>query len=256
VGAVEKTHVNANPTNISVRCCTQLAEFEECVRIQQVVWGEDIVVPAAMFVVALEVGGQVLGAFEGQRMAGFTMAVPGVHDGKIFLHSHMTAVLEELRDRGVGRMLKLFQREDALGRGINLVEWTFDPLELKNARFNLTRLGAVARRFIPNFYGITLSPLHSGLPTDRLVAEWHLDSARVRAVLAEEALPTVKDAVRIAVPADIGEMKQNDTRRALDQQSRIREEFQKWFAAGYVATGIERGPSQVCYVLEPPTQTK
>ena len=92
----------------------------------------------------------------------------------------MTAVLEGFRDRGVGRQLKLFQRQDALRRGIELIEWTFDPLEMRNAHFNLMRLGAVARRYIPDYYGVTESPLHGGLPTDRLVAEWWVASERVR----------------------------------------------------------------------------
>ena len=95
----------------------------------------------------------------------------------------MTAVLSSLRDRRVGRQLKLFQREDALRRGIRLIEWTFDPLETKNAHFNINRLGAISRRYIPNFYGITSSPLHRGMPTDRLLVEWHLDSKRVIAAI-------------------------------------------------------------------------
>jgi predicted GNAT superfamily acetyltransferase len=239
------------PNAIAVRSCTRLAEFEECVRMQQIVWGEDLVVPSAMFVVAVEVGGQVLGAFAGERLAGFTMAVPGIHRNKIFLHSHMTAVLEEFRDRGVGRMLKLFQRDEALARGITLVEWTYDPLQLKNARFNLVRLGAVVRRYIPNFYGITDSPLHAGLPTDRLVAEWHLDSARVRNILAGETPVSGADAVRIGVPAAIGEMRKNDTAVALREQARVRAEFQKWLGAGYAATAVERDRDVVNYVLEP-----
>ena len=120
-------------------------------------------------------------------MVGFTLALAGVHEGRPFLHSHMTAVLESFRDRGVGRKLKLFQRDDALARGFQLVEWTFDPLELKNAHFNFMRLGAIARRFIPNCYGVTESPLHAGMPTDRLVAEWWLDSPRVNSLLSAAA---------------------------------------------------------------------
>lgn len=204
-----------------------------------------------MFVVALETGGQVLGAFDGGRMIGFTMALAGVHDdGKVFLHSHMTAVVPEFRDRGVGRMLKLLQRDDALRRGIGLVEWTFDPLELKNAYFNLVRLGAVVRRFIPNCYGITDSPLHAGLPTDRLVAEWWLDSARVKTILGGGAIAAKRSVARVSVPANIGELKQKD-HEAAREQSRIRAEFERWFAERYVVTGLERGAEVMSYVLEP-----
>src|SRR5580658_7152151 len=120
-----------------------------------------------MFVVANEIGGQILGAFDSCRLVGFTMALVGWHgSAQPFLHSHMTAVLGEYRNRGVGRQLKLFQREDALSRSIHLIEWTFDPLDLRNAHFNLVRLGAIVRRLIPNLYGITDSPLHHQMPTD------------------------------------------------------------------------------------------
>ena len=135
-----------------------LAEYEECVRLEHSVWGEAIAVPSALFVVAHHTGGQVLGAFHEGNMAGFTLALAAMRSGKAYLHSHMTAVLPEFRDRGVGRRLKLFQRQDALKRGIDLIEWTFDPLDLKNGHFNLVRLGAVARRYIPDCYGVTGEP--------------------------------------------------------------------------------------------------
>ena len=114
-------------------------------------WGsaDADLVPMPLFVVAAETGGQVLGAFAEDRMVGFTLALAGLHGKAPFLHSHMTAVLDGWRDRGIGRSLKLFQRNDALARGIDLIEWTFDPLQIKNAYFNLVRLGAIARRFVP-----------------------------------------------------------------------------------------------------------
>ena len=169
-----------------MRPCHGIEEFEACVRVERAVWkSADIdVVPIPLFVVAAETGGQVLGAFHDTELVGFTLAIAGWRERKPFLHSHMTAVLGAYRDRGIGRRLKLFQREDALARGIALIEWTFDPLIMKNAYFNFMRLGAIARRYLPNAYGITTSPLHAALPTDRLVAEWHLRSPRVRRVLA------------------------------------------------------------------------
>ncbi len=163
---------------IEVRLCHTLPEYEDCLRLEQITWGTGILVPTAIFVVAQETGGQIIGAFDKNEMVGFTLALAAIHEGHPSLHSHMTAVLELYRDKGVGRALKLFQRQEALSRKIHLVEWTYDPLELKNARFNLMRLGAIIRRLIPNCYGITDSPLHKGMPTDRLVAEWWLDSPR------------------------------------------------------------------------------
>ncbi|MGH9775505.1 MAG: GNAT family N-acetyltransferase [Candidatus Acidiferrales bacterium] len=238
-------------SEIEVRHCHRLEEFEECVRIEQTTWGKEIVVPSPMFVVAIETGGQVLAAFDGQKIAGFTMAIAGIHGLTPFLHSHMTAVLPEYRDRGIGRALKIEQRRDALARGIRLVEWTFDPLELKNAHFNLERLGAVARRYIPNCYGITESPLHAGLPTDRLLAEWWLDSPRVETVLAGPHEDADKSTARIAIPAAIAKIKETDRARATEIQDRVRKEFELWFSRGYVATSIEISNDVCSYVLKP-----
>jgi len=236
---------------IEIRHCTTLDEYEECVRIEHLTWGPELAEPSGMFVVADHTGGQVLGAFHGAKMVGFTLAIAGVRKGKPFLHSHQTAVLPEYQDHGVGRRLKLFQREDALKRGINLVEWTFDPLELKNAHFNLMRLGAIARRFIPNCYGVTKSALHSGLPTDRLVVEWWLDSERVQSLLAGTALPVNGPVERLPLPSNIAEIKATDEAAALRIQTGLRGQFLRAFANGRAATSIEPRVARVDYILEP-----
>ncbi len=262
------------PANIQIRACHTLAEYDECVELQHLVWGEDIVVPSAIFVVAHHTGGLTLGAFidagktgDGGRMVGFSFALAGIRgsaspDGQRpcsaerFLHSHMTAVLPEYQNTGVGRRLKLRQRDEALERGIQLIEWTFDPLELKNAHFNFVRLGAVARRFIPNCYGITDSPLHAGLPTDRLVAEWWLDSPRVRGILAGKALPdhaavrTARSPVHISLPSDIVELKSKNPAAGERIQSEVRGQFQEYLAQGYVAASIETSGATTDYILE------
>jgi predicted GNAT superfamily acetyltransferase len=199
---------------IEIRHCESLAEYETCVRLEKQIWGEHIAVPSAIFVVAHHTGGQILGAFDGGKMIGMTLALAGTRSGKPFLHSHMTAVLPEYQNLGVGRRLKFFQRQDALKRDIRLIEWTFDPLELKNAHFNFVRLGAIARRYIPNCYGVTESPLHAGLPTDRLVAEWWLDSDRVKNILAESPLPTAAAIQTISLPAALDELKAQDRESA------------------------------------------
>jgi predicted GNAT superfamily acetyltransferase len=243
---------------IIVRHCRGLAEFELCSEIERRTWGDsDLNVPLGLYVVAQETGGQVLGAFEGTRMIGFTMALAGVHEGRGFLHSHMTAVLDEFRDHGVGRRLKLFQRQDALARGMDLVEWTFDPLEIKNAHFNLVRLGAIARRYLPNCYGVTTSPLHAGLPTDRLMAEWWLRSPRVEAILAagdgkpSHASPASAVRVRICVPATIDELRRSNPAEALRIQGEIRRQFLDYFSRGYAALAVEVHPEGADYLLEP-----
>jgi predicted GNAT superfamily acetyltransferase len=240
---------------ISVRKCEGIEEFNRCVELQKEIWGEeDIEVePATLFVVAAETGGQVLGAFDGERLVGYTLALVGFTDGTVFLHSHMTGVLAAYRDRGVGRALKLFQREEALGRGIQLIVWTFDPLETRNAHFNLNRLGAIARKYFPNLYGVTTSPLHFGLPTDRLWAEWRLDSARVAAAVSDLAKEATagSEAATVALPAEIDLWKQSDTARVAAVQTRIRGEFTDWFARGHAAVGVRKTAAGAAYLLAP-----
>jgi predicted GNAT superfamily acetyltransferase len=240
---------------VEIRPCHSVSEFEACVRVEREVWkSADVdVVPIPLFVVASETGGQVFGAYHGVDLVGFTLAIAGWRDGKPFLHSHMTAVLDGFRDRGVGRKLKLHQRDVALARGINLVEWTFDPLVTKNAYFNFMRLGAIARRYLPNIYGITTSPLHGSLPTDRLVAEWHLESNRVLRVLAGKAASRriSKKTQRISVPANIEDLRSGHPSGALEVQSEVRAQFLKWFGEGYAATAAVQVTGGTDYVLEP-----
>jgi predicted GNAT superfamily acetyltransferase len=240
---------------IVIRKCQGIEEFQRCVLLQKEIWGErDIEVePATLFVVAAETGGQVLGAFDGERLVGYTLAVVGFTNGTVFLHSHMTGVLREYRDRGVGRALKLFQREEALGRGIRLVVWTFDPLEIRNAYFNLNRLGAIARKYLPNLYGLTTSPLHLGLPTDRLRAEWRLDSARVVAAVSDLVREPEAGsfAATIELPAELERWKLSDAAKVATVQTRIREEFTGWLGRGYAAVGVRKTAGGTAYVLTP-----
>jgi predicted GNAT superfamily acetyltransferase len=230
--------------SLLIRDCQGLDELRACVALQKEVWGfADIeLVPLRMFVVAGNIGGQVIGAFDGNALIGFAFAVPGVRDHHAYLYSHMLAVRQQYRNTGLGRRLKLAQREDALNRGFDLMEWTFDPLEIKNAYFNLERLGAIARRYNVNQYGITSSPLQGGLPTDRLVAEWWLKSDRVHHLLASGENPEFVTLKTISVPAQIYEWKaEAATRnRALEIQERNREEFQKAFAKGLAVLGYRR----------------
>lgn len=245
---------------IEVRHCHEHTEFARCVELQREVWGgADLEqVPSTMFVVADETGGQVLGAYDGQaawRMVGFTLAMAGMHGERRYLHSHMTAVVPEYQNRGIGRMLKLFQREDALRRGIELVEWTFDPLEIRNAYFNIVRLGAIVRRYIPNAYGVTSSPLHGGMPTDRLMAEWWLDSPRAAEAALRGGVQTQHSGagleMRIIVPRELPAWKASNRAMAAEEQQRIAGEFQRYMERGYAVCGLELSDAGDNYILEP-----
>jgi predicted GNAT superfamily acetyltransferase len=233
-------------TSIELRRCHGIEEFRACVALQKEVWNfsDAELVPLRMFVVADKVGGQVIGAFDGAAIVGFALSVPGTRTGHIYLHSHMLAVRKEYRNSGLGRRLKLLQRDDAMGRGIELIEWTFDPLEIKNAYLNIERLGAISRRYNINQYGITSSPLQGGLPSDRLIAEWWLKSKRVQTLLEIGKNPAIQTESSITVPAQIYEWKAAaETRgKAQQVQERNREEFLRAFGHGLAVLGYERDP--------------
>jgi len=237
---------------IEIRALTSHAEFQEAVHLQQQIWGfQDIeLLPLRLFVVASKVGGLVLGAFDGQRMIGFCLAIPGLKPGgKSYLHSHMLGVLHDYRDEGVGRRLKLAQREEALTRGIDLIEWTFDPLEIKNAFFNIERLGAIVRRYVFNQYGTTSSPLHGGLPTDRCIAEWWIASPRAEAIVAGQPFERNATEVRIAIPSSIASIRADDPKRAREIQKQASEYFQTAFDGGLAVIGFEKSKEAGTYLL-------
>jgi len=153
----------------------------------------------------------------------------------------MLGVLPDYRNLAIGRRLKLVQREDALARGIKLIEWTFDPMELKNAFLNIEKLGAIVRRYYPNQYGTTSSPLHGGLPTDRVYAEWWLESPP----------RTPNPTERISYPVNIGEIRSIDPNQARAIQAANAKLFQNAFAKGLAVTAFERTETEGTYLLEP-----
>ena len=228
-------------TGLRLARLTTNEEFDECVQLQADTWqysaGE--LFPRRAFLLAERLGGHVLGAFDGSTMVAFNVAYPGYRDGMGYLHSQMLAVLPAYRNAGAGRALKLLQREIALQQGIELIEWTYDPLEIKNAFFNIERLGVLSRRYVRDFYGPSSSPLQGGLPTDRLYAEWWVRSERVVDVLAQRTRAvTVVDSV--AVSGEIYTWKAARDLRAVETQARVRSELEKAFANGLAATGYER----------------
>lgn len=238
--------------DISIVPLTTQDQFRHAVQLQKTIWGFDDLdaLPVRLFVVANKIGGQSFGAYHGSRPVGFCLAIPGLKPGGVsFLHSHMLGVLPDYSNLGVGRMLKLRQREDAIERGIELIEWTFDPLELKNAYFNIERLGAIIRRYVRNQYGTTSSPLHGGLPTDRCTAEWFVSSPRVEAVIAGRQTDRPAIEGRIEVPYEIGEIRRTDPRRARELQKGISDQFEKLFGTGLAVVGFEKSPQTGAYLL-------
>src|SRR5579864_6871841 len=219
---------------MNVRALSGHEEFAEAVRLQQLIWRfEDLeLLPVRFFVVASRIGGQTLGAFDGARMAGFLLAIPGIKkDGTQYLHSHMLGVLSDYRDAGAGRMLKLAQREDAVARGIELIEWSFDPFEAKNAYFNLEILGAIVRNYVPDMYGVRTNPVDGGMPTDRCIAEWRIAETHTRMPIA----------ARLLLPP----------RKTLESQHALAGELRRYFSEGLAITGFERSGDGGTYLLSP-----
>ncbi len=250
---------------ILIRSCSGFDELEACVQMQIDTWGYEQadIMPRKAFLVMQKVGGQVIGAFDTDlpgaapngdpaSLIGFAMSLPGIRPGANFpdghprpyLHSHMLAVREAYRNRGLGAQLKLEQRRDALVRGIRHMEWTFDPLEIKNAFLNIHKLGAMVRQYRENFYGVSSSRLQGGLPTDRLLAEWHLDSPRVTGILEGRPAAAYDIRQRIAVPASIYHWKTSETerQRAFAVQAENRIKFQSAFSQDLAVLGFQRDP--------------
>jgi predicted GNAT superfamily acetyltransferase len=244
---------------IQIRHCEGFDELEACVQLQIETWGydESDIIPRKTFLISQKIGGQVIGAFETDnsngstdkshgKLVGFAMSLPGVKTFQghpmPYLHSHMLAVRESHRNRGIGAQLKWKQRDDALTRGIGHMEWTFDPLAIKNAFLNIHRLGAIAREYRVDFYGVSSSRLQGGLPTDRLVAEWELDSPRVKGII--DKCPPARQSIeeRIIVTAVIDDLKADkaNLERALAVQLDIRQKFQLAFSQGLAVIGFSR----------------
>jgi len=256
---------------VTLRPAVDLSDAETCVGLQRDVWGlSDLeVTPAIQLVATCRAGGSLILAEVGRRVVGFAYAFPGLDRGEGYLHSDMLGVLPRYRGRGVGLALKRAQREAAIAAGIRRISWTFDPLQARNARLNLRRLGAIAEEFLPNLYGVTSSALHHGLPTHRLLVNWHLDAAPapVSEDPGEEELPDLprlgnapegalssgNRRLLVELPRDLDTLARTDPEAAASWHGRVCRALELGLQRGYRAIDLilaRRFPDSAFYVLE------
>jgi predicted GNAT superfamily acetyltransferase len=243
----------------TVRECTTIAEFDRCVQLQREAFGlPDLELsPRRHLIVSRRAGGWTLGAFAGERMVGFVHHLAAVRGNEIFGYSHVMAVAKDYQNKGVGARLKWAQRQRALDEGRTFIKWTWDPMQARNAHFNLNRLGATVDTYAGNFYGIDYgadqTTARPGLPSDRLIATWRLSSPRVVALAVGATTPVeAKPVATVAIPAEWNAFVKQDAGRARDEQARVRAEFEKAFAQQLICAAFERGEEQSRYLLFEP----
>ena len=271
--------------DVRIRRASGRADFDASVLLQKAVWGlADLEVTSALQLIATVHAGGMLHIAEtaAGEPVGFAYAFPALRGGLPHLHSDMLAVVPEYQKRGVGVALKWAQRDDALERGLGLITWTYDPMQGRNAHLNLRRLGATAPEFLDNFYGVTTSTLHHGMPTDRLLVHWELRSPRVQERLQQGEPPRnepappyprinevqwqagwpVSSAPRydlespellLEIPPDWDVLAKAAPRVAEDWHGKVRMAFKYYFGRGYIAADFspseEKGRRRPLYVL-------
>jgi predicted GNAT superfamily acetyltransferase len=243
--------------NIEIRECVTLDELAQCVQLQRDVFAlpEVELSPVRHFIVTKNAGGFTLGAYDGEKLAGFVLSVPAFLRGEQAFYSHMTGVRAEYQSHGIGAGLKWAQRIRAMAEGVRFIKWTFEPVKARNAYFNLEKLGAIVLEYQPNFYGTDYTTATGvggdiGLASDRLFAERHLESEKVRALAAgEEYMEPREPMKRIEIMKDWLTLVEADPSAARAQQLLIRSEFQAAFADDMIGRGFVRDGVQPAYLL-------
>lgn len=256
-----------------IRPFADISDHEQCERIQAIVWGQAFVVPANMTVTLQRHGGIAIGAFEpgaaapattgaaGERMIGFVVGFlspthhPGAHRS-LSHHSHIAAVLPEWQGRGIGEALKRAQAAAVRAQGLNLITWTFDPLEAKNARLNIGKLGCICRTYIRNAYGEMNDALNAGLPSDRFEVEWWLDrrieNEKLKMANGHLSFSIFNSSFSISIPRHFQALKRSDPAAAMRCRLETRRRFEQAFAEGYIVTDFTLDSEQAFYTLTRP----
>jgi predicted GNAT superfamily acetyltransferase len=248
---------------IAIRECVTIEELDQCVRLQREVFGlPDLEIsPRRHLIVSRQAGGWTLGAFtkhSRSSIVGFVHHLVAIRgEDEIIGYSHMMAVHKDYQNLGLGARLKWAQRERALAEGRRFIKWTWEPMQARNAHFNLNRLGVVVRTYGENFYGTDYvtdpeqqTPAAKGLPSDRLFAGWELSSARVVELAGgAEPAPPPGPVASIEIPADWTGLVKRDVNLAKQEQLRVRREFEQGFSAGLICAGFQRSAAHPKYLL-------
>lgn len=239
---------------IEIREVETIEELDACLDLQREVFGfSDLEVsPRRYLIVAKRSGGFTLGAFDGAKMVGLAITVPAFQGETRVFYSHMAAISPGYQGCGIGTKLKWAQRKIALERNVKFIKWTFQPVLARNAFFNLEKLGAVIRRYIPNFYGtgFSNSGVQSELESDRVYADWELESEKVIALSKNEIFAERREIIKtVEIPQDWNALLKSDVGAAKNEQDRIRREFQQAFSEGLLCGGFRRDENQPQYLF-------
>ena len=256
---------------IAIRKLTTIEEMRLVQPLEQKVWGATPI-PIHQTFTAAKNGGLVIGAFIGDEIVGFSYSFPGFANGQTFLCSHMLGIHPDYQLMGIGKQLKDEQLKLAVEMGYELITWTFDPLESRNAYLNTTKLYGICNTYLENWYGEMDDGLNKGLPTDRFKIEWWISSERVEGqwnpeilsyarpftvgqstkgnptiLLVEKEIPTYNEGIEIPIPEHYQLIKKNEPELALDWRMKIRTIFQTLFASGYALIGVNKSTEGVHY---------
>ncbi|MCY7348609.1 MAG: GNAT family N-acetyltransferase [Pyrinomonadaceae bacterium] len=242
---------------IEIRQCSTVEDLSRCVALQRETFAlpEIEISPVRHFIVTEHAGGFTLGAFSGAELVGFVLSVPAFFGNEKFFYSHMAAVKRDFQSSGIGAKLKWAQRETALTRNVKFIKWTFQPVQARNAFFNLEKLGVIIKSYEPNYYGTDYATLPEqtkkiGLDSDRLFAEWHLESEKVERLANGETCAEKDHAVKtIEIPNDWNALVKSDVKTAAAEQTRVKKEFQTAFAEHLVCRSFERSETAPRYLL-------
>jgi predicted GNAT superfamily acetyltransferase len=230
--------------DVIIRECVSVDDFQQCIELERAVWKDDDIgiMPIRLYMISKACKAPTIGAFDRSgRLAGFVHTMLALVGRNVVYHSHLAAVLDGLRHKDIGYRMKLAQREFAIQAGIPLIIWTFDPLQSRNAHLNINKLGAIIRRYEENYYGEGLSSVFdSGVPSDRIFAEWWVRSPYVEATIAGRRPQVPGEASSVVIPDDINAVRDHSIEDHLRWRLRVREDFLRETTTGRIARGFER----------------